>query len=97
MKKTLIILIVGLSLMACKAKQPVVETKPVETKQRQGGPSFERISEKMDLNKDGKISKTEAKSRILNQFDRMDTNQDGFVTKEEFDLFMKEMEKRRKQ
>ncbi|HEY1860813.1 MAG TPA: EF-hand domain-containing protein [Gemmataceae bacterium] len=39
--------------------------------------------EQFDTNKDGKISKDEAKGKLAENFDRFDTNKDGFFDKEE--------------
>lgn len=41
------------------------------------------ILERMDTNKDGKISRQEAKGRIAENFDRLDTNKDGYLDKDE--------------
>jgi Ca2+-binding EF-hand superfamily protein len=37
----------------------------------------------LDVNKDGKISKEEAKGRIKEHFDRIDANKDGFIDRDE--------------
>jgi Ca2+-binding EF-hand superfamily protein len=42
-----------------------------------------RLLEQMDTNKDGKISRAEAKGRIAELFDQLDTNKDGFLDKNE--------------
>jgi Ca2+-binding EF-hand superfamily protein len=41
------------------------------------------IFERMDKNKDGRISRDEAQGRIKENFDRIDTNKDGFLDREE--------------
>lgn len=41
----------------------------------------------MDADQDGKISKEEAKGRILENFDAIDADADGFLTKEELHAF----------
>jgi Ca2+-binding EF-hand superfamily protein len=41
------------------------------------------ILERMDTNKDGKISKEEAKGMVAENFERLDLNKDGFVDREE--------------
>jgi len=41
------------------------------------------IFDRMDKNKDGKISRDEAQGRIKDNFDRIDTNKDGYLDKEE--------------
>ncbi|WP_407556822.1 YHYH protein [Winogradskyella sp. 4-2091] len=47
-----------------------------------GRPSFDEIIEMMDGNNDNKISKSEAKGPLNENFDK---NKDGFLTKEEFE------------
>ena len=37
----------------------------------------------MDTNKDKKLSKSEVKGRLKENFDQRDTNSDGFITEEE--------------
>ena len=52
----------------------------------QGGkPSIDEIFSRMDSNKDGKLSKDEAKGPLENDFSKIDTNKDGFITKEELE------------
>lgn len=46
---------------------------------RRGGEGFE----KMDANRDGKLTLQEAKDAAAQRFSRLDTNKDGVVTKEE--------------
>jgi len=46
------------------------------------------VFERMDTNKDGKISKEEAKNLIAQNFERMDTNKDGFIDKDELRRFV---------
>jgi Ca2+-binding EF-hand superfamily protein len=41
------------------------------------------ILERMDKNKDGKISRDEVQGRIKDNFDRIDTNKDGFLDRDE--------------
>lgn len=48
-----------------------------------GRPDPERFMAKADLNKDGKIAKSEAEGKMLERFDQMDLDKDGFVTLEE--------------
>jgi Ca2+-binding EF-hand superfamily protein len=52
-------------------------TKP-EVEQR-----VTQILERLDTNRDGKISREEAKGPLANQFDRLDTNRDGYLDKSE--------------
>lgn len=63
------------------------EARPQRDEGRQGGgrPSFEDLLQMMDINKDKKISKDEAKGPLSEQFGRIDANNDGFLSKDEFE------------
>jgi Ca2+-binding EF-hand superfamily protein len=43
----------------------------------------DRLLQQMDTNKDGKISKAEAKDKIALFFEQLDTNKDGYLDREE--------------
>lgn len=52
--------------------------------QRQRGrPSIDDLFEKMDLNKDDKLSKDEVKGPLKDDFSKRDKNKDGYLTKDE--------------
>jgi collagen type III alpha len=53
--------------------------------------------ERMDANKDGKISKEEAPERMREGFDRLDTNGDGFVDADELKTLAERFQQRRPQ
>ena len=48
-------------------------------------PSITDLMNQMDANKDGKLSKNEAKGPLSEQFSEIDTNKDGFISKEELE------------
>lgn len=48
-------------------------------------PSYAKILEEMDANKDGKLAKDEVKGRLLKDFDTLDTDKDGFISEAEFE------------
>jgi Ca2+-binding EF-hand superfamily protein len=50
------------------------------------------VFDRLDTNKDGKISKEEAKGLIKEHFDKIDTNKDGFI---EFDELLKAAKEKR--
>jgi peroxiredoxin len=53
-------------------------------KGRRGGPpSADELLSRMDANKDGKLSKDEAKGPLAQDFASLDANNDGMLTKEE--------------
>lgn len=43
----------------------------------------ERFLNRLDADKDGKVSKAEALAKATERFDRVDANKDGFITAEE--------------
>lgn len=46
-------------------------------------PSFADLLGKMDSNDDGKLSKTEVKGKLQENFDKRDSNKDGYITEDE--------------
>lgn len=68
--------------ISCKSTSEIKEDR---TGQKGGGdrPTIETIFTELDANKDGKISKSEAKGPLAESFTEIDTNKDGFISKEE--------------
>lgn len=64
--------------IAQEAAAPVKDGKP-----HHEGKGPDRYFEKLDTDKDGKISKAESVAAAEKRFNETDTNKDGFVTKEE--------------
>ncbi len=54
-----------------------------ERKQKER-PTYAKLIEEMDANKDGKLAKDELKGRLKENFSKVDANEDGFITEEEF-------------
>ncbi|MDO7171670.1 YHYH protein [Mariniflexile sp. AS56] len=50
-----------------------------------GQPNFASMLQRLDANKDGKISKEEAKGNLKENFDKRDTNKDGYITESELE------------
>ena len=48
-------------------------------------PDASQILAQMDANKDGMLSKDEAKGPLQESFSKIDTNQNGFISKEELE------------
>ncbi|GAA3626211.1 Lcl domain-containing protein [Flavivirga jejuensis] len=59
------------------------EQKPNQNPNLNGPPSFANMLKKMDVNNDGKISKSEAKGKLKENFERRDVNKDGYITDNE--------------
>lgn len=47
--------------------------------------STEQNMKDLDTNNDGKISKSEAKGPLANDFSKVDANKDGYISKEELE------------
>lgn len=65
-----------------------IKTTPDERSQRgkknSEAPRFTEILRQMDSNGDGKISKSEAKGPMIDQFSKIDSNEDGQITADEY-------------
>ncbi|MDO6596706.1 EF-hand domain-containing protein [Oceanihabitans sp. 2_MG-2023] len=59
--------------------------KKEQQKERGERPDTAQILAQMDADKDGKISKEEAKGPLQEQFSKIDTNQDNYISKEELE------------
>lgn len=90
MKNTLLIILTFTILISCKSNQEKKE------QQEQNGqrPSSTQIISEMDSNLDGKLSKSEVKEPIAENFANIDSNNDGFLTLEELNKAEKNQENR---
>ncbi|MGB5418241.1 DUF1566 domain-containing protein [Algibacter sp.] len=84
------ILAFGLILFtACGSKQKKEQAAPEQEQHKQrpeGGrerPSITEMFTEMDSNDDGRLSKTEVKGPLQNDFSKIDTNNDGFIVEGE--------------
>ncbi|MEM0938737.1 MAG: EF-hand domain-containing protein [Bacteroidota bacterium] len=50
-----------------------------------GSPSFSQLLSQMDSNGDSKLSKSEVKGPLANDFARVDSDEDGFITESELE------------
>lgn len=73
----------------------LIATTNEASAQRRGGKMIDKIFEKLDANKDGKITKDEAGER-WKRLSRADANNDGAVTKDELKAQMGKRKKRGK-
>ena len=79
MFKVLFTTMITASIVSCSSNK-----KATANGQPNGGaPSTEQLFAQMDSNKDGKLSKTEVKGPLANDFSKIDTNSDGFISKDE--------------
>ncbi len=62
-------------------------------KNKKAPPLFDKILSKLDQNKDGEVSRIEAKGILLKEFGDIDTDGNEFVTREEFEVHMIRKEK----
>lgn len=80
------VLAVGLTIFtACGSSQS--QNKREQGQRERGGrmPSVSQLIAEMDSNKDGKLSKSEVKGPLANDFSKIDSNNDGFISKEELE------------
>ena len=79
------LLIFSTMLMASMASCSSTK-KTAATGQPNGGPpSTDALFAQMDSDKDGKLSASEVKGPLANDFSKIDTNSDGFITKAELE------------
>lgn len=57
----------------------------IHEKRGRGRPSFKQLLERMDVNNDGKISKSEAQGHLASRFSNVDKDDDGFIVEEELE------------
>ena len=81
----------------------VLATAPAAIAQQEKGhrpPPPEKVIERLDTDKDGKISKAEAdkaeRGRMKEHFDKIDSNGDGFIEAKELGDFHKKMRENRR-
>lgn len=81
----LVITVVTIALFtSCKSSE--TNKKQGNGQRGQGGqPSVSQLLEQMDSNKDGKLSESEVKGPLKNDFSKIDTDEDGFLSKEELE------------
>jgi Ca2+-binding EF-hand superfamily protein len=79
--------LIGLTLIGEAADPP-------KGKMLQGDPDkvAGMILERMDANKDGKISRDEAKGPLAERFDQIDRNKDGFIDRDELKQMVRTMQ-----
>ncbi len=59
------------------------QQQPDKNQNTKTPPSFQTMLGRMDTDNDGKISESEAKGKLKQNFDRRDKNNDGYITKDE--------------
>lgn len=59
-------------------------------------PTTAEIFKELDTNEDGKLSESEVKGPLKDDFSTIDTNKDGFISKEEFETAPKPTRKKKR-
>ena len=77
----ILLAVVIFTAASCKTAKVADAANP----QQRGQPSATEIIAQMDANRDGKLSKEEAKGPLLTDFSKIDSNSDGFLTKTEIE------------
>lgn len=80
MKKLILSAVFFLGVISVTAQQ---SERPNQEPGGNKPPSAKQVIKDMDTNKDGKISKDEAKGPLKDDFSKIDTNKDGFISLEE--------------
>ncbi|MBU2938566.1 YHYH protein [Lacinutrix sp. C3R15] len=62
--------------------------------QSDGKPNASQVMQKMDTNKDGKLTAAEIKGPLKQDFDKIDTNNDNYISKEELENLSREKKQR---
>lgn len=78
------LLVVGIAIFTACGSQPN-NKKNQGNGEHPGGqmPSATELMSEMDTNKDGKLSESEVKGPLQNDFSKVDTNSDGFLDQDE--------------
>lgn len=79
-------LMATVTFIGCSKKTSATQDSKTETPPPapNNDAAFNALLVKMDTNKDGKLSLSEATGPLKDDFSSIDTNQDGFLTKEEY-------------
>lgn len=77
-------------LQVVKARAKAEAKKQEKPESPKVPPQVRDIMDRMDTNKDGTISKSEAKGPILQNFERIDRNKDGFIDSRELAQFVRD-------
>ena len=84
-----LLFVISISCLSCKqtVKSSTENGTNAETEDNTRGqaPDISDLLNQMDENKDDKLSQTEAKGPLSDDFSKIDTNNDGFLTKEELE------------
>ena len=81
-----VITIITIALFASCKSSSDAENNNSNTQRQQGGqPSVENLLTQMDANKDGKLSESEVKGPLKNDFSKIDTDDDGYLSEEELE------------
>lgn len=82
--KSMALLAITLVIVSCGSQQTSNQNQR-SSGQGKGAPSFSKILEEMDTDGDGKISESEAKGPLKNDFSTIDSDSDGYITESEME------------
>ncbi len=84
LKLALTILVVVL-FVSCKPTSETETNNRLSQRNQRGQPSIEQLFTDLDSNKDEKLSESEVKGPLKNDFYEIDSDYDGYITKEELE------------
>lgn len=70
---------------SCKTSSDAEKKNGTSQRQRGGQPNVEQLMSQMDANKDGKLSESEVKGPLKNDFSKIDTDDDGYLSEAEIE------------
>ncbi|MDO6596708.1 YHYH protein [Oceanihabitans sp. 2_MG-2023] len=83
--KFVILLLFSILLVNCKQNTTKSVEEIAPQKEENQGPTTKNLLDEMDADKDGKLSNSEVKGPLLNDFSKIDKNNDRFLSKEELE------------
>lgn len=86
--KTIALIAITSVAVSCSAQNNQTSNNQASSnqkgRQQQGRPpNFTQLLSELDMNKDGKLAKSEVKGPLANDFAKIDTNNDGFISESE--------------
>ncbi|MDF9799303.1 Ca2+-binding EF-hand superfamily protein [Catalinimonas alkaloidigena] len=83
--KTIALGAIAFMVLACASQNNQANNPQRPSGRQGGGPSFAQLLSEMDVNKDGKLAKSEVKGPLVNDFSKIDADSDGFLIESELE------------